>query len=130
MSIKAGEMKTLVDFAVWALAKHGGGEKFGTDLVLAGTSLQVFMRECASGTVAASGAQHARLRQAYDTHLRSCKRAGVTFSPKHHLTCHMVARTASGISKWGVRRQPQNEQMKRQPTTCPHLFSEEFSTTL
>jgi hypothetical protein len=40
--------------------------------------------------------QMATIRYLYSQHMTCCRLSGVTFSPKHHLTCHLVHRTGSG----------------------------------
>lgn len=94
MTMKAGEANTLMDFTVWALQKYGGEGKFGPDIVQAGRALQVFCKEIhGDGEHMPTPVSSSRMHQAYDTHLRACKRAGVSFTPKHHLCAHMLHRT-------------------------------------
>jgi hypothetical protein len=105
MSLKAGELKYMVAFTLAELKKYGWIERFGKDLLTAGLALQTFVSELArpdQGEVLPTPAGMARIRKAYDTHLRACKDAGVGLSPKHHLACHLVHRK-SGI---GSRHQP------------------------
>ncbi len=94
MTMKAGEANTLMDFTVWALLKYGGEGKFGQDIIQAGRAPQVFCKEIhGDGGYMPTPASSSRMHQAFDTHLRACKRAGIAFTPKHHLCAHMLHRT-------------------------------------
>lgn len=93
MSLKGGEIGAMVSFSLHMLQKFGGAAKFGEHLIAAGTSLQEFMSALRSGYVMPSPDQMDTIRSTYDVRLRSCKGAGISFSPKFHLACHLVART-------------------------------------
>jgi hypothetical protein len=86
----------MVSFSPHLLNKYGGAAKFGNDLIKAGTSLQAFMSAIRQGHVMPSADQMDEIRSSYDAHLRSCKAAGISFSPKYHLACHLVARIGPG----------------------------------
>lgn len=98
MSLKAGEMATMVKFSIGVLTKFGGKNKFGEDLMLAGSSLQTFIAALKEGDhIMPTPDQLETIRTSYDCHLRACKKAGISYSPKHHLCTHMVARIGRDI---------------------------------
>jgi hypothetical protein len=93
MSLKAGEMRTMVGFALHSLETHGGSKVFGKDLLNAGRSLVDFISAAGSPGAMPTLQQMSDIRGCYDLHLRSCVASGIDLSPKHHLTCHLIERT-------------------------------------
>jgi hypothetical protein len=98
MSLKAGEVPTACAFAMHLLRKFGGREKFGPRFVEAGETLVRFTEVLRQGDAMPTADQMISIRESYARHLTCCKLSGVTFSPKHHLTCHMVHRTEGATS--------------------------------
>ena len=67
---------------------------FGTELLVAGRSLDEYMRimrenPCIVGKTAAR-----EMLAALDMHMRACRVAQISYTPKHHVVCHMTLRTA------------------------------------
>jgi hypothetical protein len=97
MSFKAGEMRTMTCFAQAMLLKYGGVDRYGPHLLAAGSSLNEFIRAIGDGGPMPTPEQMTLIRTSYDTHLRCCKACGISLSPKHHLTCHLVDRTSGSV---------------------------------
>ena len=93
MTLKGGETRDVAAFALHMLRKYGGVGKFGPHILGAGLSLLNFMNLLRGDRVMPTSQQMSRIRKEYDSHLRSCKRAGVGMTPKHHLCTHLVDRT-------------------------------------
>jgi hypothetical protein len=115
MSLKAGEVNTMLEFTIHALNKHGGGAKFGREFMNAGQSIRNFVRELKKGDVMPSPVQMENIIKFYDQHLRSCKASGISFSPKHHLAIHMVQRTRESTT---FQVQPARPQVRLQTLSC------------
>jgi hypothetical protein len=112
LSLKGGEMQAMLLFARSQLIKFGGVDTFGAPFLGAIHSLCLFYDALGKENVMPSLEDMSIIREQYDRHLRCCYASGIRLAPKHHLTCHMVNRTAMAFQasegwKW------------RQPFICP-----------
>ena len=94
-SFKAAETGRLLPFCVHLLAKLGGSSTFGNPMMVAGRTLQTYMQTMKDSGVIVPKPQINAMLTALDLHLRACAAAGISYTPKHHVVCHMTLRRAS-----------------------------------
>ena len=81
MPLKGGEMKVMLSFCIWLLVKHGGRR---------------YIRACLAGDnhpVMPDVEGLTKIRALFHNRMQCLKVAEISFTPKHHLACHMVDRS-------------------------------------
>ena len=93
MTLKAAECGPMLEFVLWLLHKHGGVGTFGAAFIEAGESLKLLVKGLGSKAMVPTADEMKNLRSILQTHIRSCRLAGINLVPKHHLLIHMLDRT-------------------------------------
>ena len=92
MSLKAAECGLMLPFCIDILRKHGGPAVFGRGLLQAGVSLTQILNIIRHQRCVVTPVGKELLLDAAQTHLMACAVAGLTYTPKSHLMCHMLDR--------------------------------------
>ena len=93
LKLKAAECGLILKFLLFYIRELGGADVFGPSLIGAGHALEDFLQACRDEPCVVSDQGCQRMLDAISIHNRCCKAAGVQLTPKHHLACHLAART-------------------------------------
>eukprot|EP00959_Pyramimonas_sp_CCMP1952_P465011 9487576-Pyramimonas_sp.AAC.1 len=93
MSFKAAEAHIMLRFVVYELEQLGGSPVFGGPLMGACSSLLAFCEKIHAHPIVIPPNVLARMKEDCDLHIRCCKEAGISLTPKHHLFLHLCDRT-------------------------------------
>eukprot|EP00959_Pyramimonas_sp_CCMP1952_P304234 6367336-Pyramimonas_sp.AAC.1 len=93
MSLKAAGCGLPLKFSIDMVRRCGGPPVFGDDLLKAGISLTQILNIIRLQRCQVSGLGKGMLLEAAQTHLVSCKLAGVDYTPKSHPLCRMLDRS-------------------------------------
>ena len=94
MNLKAAESATLLEWAMHLLQEYVDDVPFGHELLGAGENLLEFLDIMRGEDDVLTVAAQKKLVGLMQGHLLLCERAWLHYTPKHHMCCHLAARTA------------------------------------
>ena len=95
LNVKAAESATLLLWAMNLLQEYVDDVPFGHELLGAGENLLEFLDIMRAEDDVLTVAAQKKLVGLMQGHLLLCERAWLHYTPKHHMCCHLAARTAS-----------------------------------
>ena len=94
LNVKAAESAVMLQWAMDLLQGYVDDVPFGHELLGAGQNLLEFLDIMRQEDDVLSLAAQKKLVGLMQGHLLLCERAWVHYTPKHHMCCHLAARTA------------------------------------